>query len=466
MKVHSPNWQSTIGNRQYERGSVLVIVLMICIGLISIALYFANSMTMELRAADNRTSGLAADQAIEGAARYISSVLGSYATNGVMPDLSEYSAEAVSIGGSVKPEENSHFWLIGRDLSGTIQTDPHFALVAESSKLDLNAPWLNADLLSTNLTGITVEFAEALIDWRDTNSTDNTSLNYAQAGYLPKHSAFETVGELRLLYGATADMLAGDDINRNGILDANEKDLNGNGQADAGLMEYFTVYSREPNTYPDGTSLTNVNSQTNLQALLQSRLGSSRGDAIIRALYPPPSGQGPGQGQTTTFSNLLQFYVQCNSAASMTADEFSQIYFDITATTNSITVGRVNVNSAPATVLACLPGLNADTAQQLVTYRENNSINYNSFAWIVDALGAGSSALQTLARGDYITAKTYQFTADVAATGPFGRGYRRVRFVFDTSEGTPKIVYRQDLSRLGWALGRQTRQTWVATNTR
>ena len=50
-----------------------------------------------------------------------------------------------------------------------------------------------------------------------------------------------------------------------------------------------------------------------------------------------------------------------------------------------------------------------------------------------------------------ITTQSYQFTADIAALGPYGRGYRRVKFIFDTSDGTPKIVYRQDLtqSRVG-----------------
>jgi hypothetical protein len=47
----------------------------------------------------------------------------------------------------------------------------------------------------------------------------------------------------------------------------------------------------------------------------------------------------------------------------------------------------------------------------------------------------------------------------------FGRGYRRARFVFDTTEGTPKIIYRQSLSHLGWALGLETRQIWLATAT-
>jgi type II secretory pathway component PulK len=444
--------------RQAESGSVLVIVLLITIGLISMAIYFANSMSLELRAADNRASGLAAEQAIEGGARYIRSILSSFATNGAMPDLSEYEPEAAPVGNEKTPEDNAHFWIIGRDLSGTISSQPHFALISEASKLDLNAPWLTADMLATNLSPMTSDFAQAIVDWRNTNAS-GSSLNYGQSGYLPKHAPFESVGELRLVYGATLDLMIGEDVNQNGVLDANERDANGNGEADPGVLDYFTVYSREPNSHSDGTSLTNVNNQANVRALLADRLGESRATAIMGFLTG--GNNGPG-AQPTQFNSLLQFYV----ASQMTSDEFAQIYNDVTVSTNAFTVGRVNINTAPAAVLACLPGMDINTAQQLVSYRESNSANFNSIGWIVDALGRNNAALTRLAQGDYITAKTFQFTADIAAVGRFGRGYRRVRFVFDTSEGTPKIVYRRDLSRLGWALGSQTRETWVAKNTR
>jgi hypothetical protein len=33
-----------------------------------------------------------------------------------------------------------------------------------------------------------------------------------------------------------------------------------------------------------------------------------------------------------------------------------------------------------------------------------------------------------------------------------------VKFIFDISDGVPKIIFRQDLSRLGWALGDRIRQ--------
>jgi hypothetical protein len=133
----------------------------------------------------------------------------------------------------------------------------------------------------------------------------------------------------------------------------------------------------------------------------------------------------------------------------------------------------VNVNTASEDVLTALfEGLNngdeatADSAAQtLVNYREQNTNNLNSLAWVYDALGTGNSTLATLERGDYLTTRSYQFTADIAAVGAFGRGYRRVKFVFDVSNGTPIVIYRQDLTRLGWALGEKTRQTLLANNT-
>jgi hypothetical protein len=159
---------------------------------------------------------------------------------------------------------------------------------------------------------------------------------------------------------------------------------------------------------------------------------------------------------------MLQFYMR----SGMTSDEFGLIYNDVTATNAPFSTGRVNINTAPPAVLACLPGMDANSIQQIVTYRESNPTRLASVAWLVDALGSNNSVLTTLAQGDYITTQSYQFSADIAAVGPFGRGYKRVRVVFDISEGTPKVIYRQDLSRLGWALGKQTRETWIVKNTR
>jgi len=443
-----------------ENASVLIIVLWVAIGLVSIALYFANSMTYELRAADNRMNGVAADQAIEGAARYVAMALQNFATNGAVPDSSQIKCEAVAVG-------DAKFWLIGRDPAEGTATEPYFGLVDEGGKLSLNH-------VSTNvfqyLPNMSADFAEAILDWRSTNGT--ISLNYASLGYSPKYAPFESVDELRLVYGATVDLLAGEDLNRNGILDKNEKDLNSNGSLDPGLFAYVTAWTREPNFHSDGTSLTNLNAgnlrTSDLTALLRDNGTSNpdqRAGQIYSYLHPP------NNGPARTFNSVFDLAIYWRGQG-WSADEFAKISDAVTTTTNIYFRGRLNVNTASSDVLTALfMGLNVDeqtadaAAQTMVTYREQNPDALNSVAWVYDALGGSSTVVQALQRGDYITTKSFQFTADIAAVGAFGRGYRRVKFIFDTSDGSPKILYRQDLSRLGWALGEKARQTLIAKNT-
>ena len=461
MKLKHP--QSRIAGG-HENGSVLIIVLWVCIGLVSIALYFANSMTFELRASDNRLNGVAADQAIEGAQRYISYVLENYATNGAVPDSSQFKCDAVAVG-------DAKFWLIGRDVFGEILTEPIFGLVDESSKFNLNT--VNTNALAY-LPGMTSDFAEAITDWRNTNGS--LALNYSTLGYSPKFAPFESVDELRLVSGATVDSLAGEDLNRNGVLDKNEKDANGNGTLDSGLFEYVTAWTREPNFHADGTTLTNVNNSTasrvtlaaNLNALFRDAGVSSPSDrANSLASRVKGSGNPP---RPIPFNGLFDLAAYCRSIG-MSADDFAKISNDITTGTNLYFYNRVNVNTASEAVLTSLfVGLNVDeqtaqsAAQTLITYRQQNAGYLGSVAWVSDALG-NNSVVTALRAGDYLTARSFQFTADIAATGAYGRGWRRVKFIFDTSDGTPKIIYRQDLSRLGWALGEKARETLLAKNT-
>jgi type II secretory pathway component PulK len=445
-----------------ENASVLIIVLWICIGLVSIALYFANSMTYELQASDNRVSGLAADQAIEGAARYVGYVLQNFATNGAVPDNTQFSAEAVVLG-------DAHFWIIGRDPAAGNSTEPYFGLIDEASKINLNTA--NTNTLSY-LPNMTTDFAQAILDWRGTNGT--VSLDYSSQGYLPKYAPFETVDELRLVYGADVNLLAGEDINRNGVLDTSEKDLNGNGELDPGLFEYVTVYTREPNFHNDGTTLTAL---TNVATATTSQLtalfrddGVSSPDNYASRIHTHLH---PLNGPAVPVNGLFDFAVVCRTFGTMSADDFAKILGDISTTNATYLRGRINVNTANESVLTALfEGLNngdeasADgAAQTLITYRQQNPNNLGSVAWVYDALSSGNSLIAALRRGDYITTRSYQFTADIAAVGAYGRGYRRVKFIFDTSNGTPIILYRQDLSRLGWAIGEKARQTWLANNT-
>jgi len=436
--------------RTGQAGSVLVITLWVALGLVSIALYFGQSTSMELRAADQRVAGLEADQAIDGATRYATYLLGKLETSGVPPDPITYSREAVPVGQSL-------YWFLGRDpqvAANVTTTRPYYALVDESSKLNLNTA--TAEMLQ-GLPGMTAELAGAIIDWRDTDSTVSANGGAENDSYLLRNPAsyckngpFESLAELRLIFGMDLLYLYGEDTNLNGILDDNENDGdatlpedNRNGRLDPGFFEYLTVYSRISNTLTNGTAKVNIAQNGFTQALspiLQQALGVDRANQVLRN-FP---------GNNVTIRSLAEFYARSR----MTMDEFELIEESLTTGTGQFVQGLVNINTASETVLGCIPGIGTDRASSIVAYRQANPDKRRTVAWITEVLDA-----QALGQaGRYLTGRSYQYSADIAAVGHYGRGYRRARVVFETSGTTPTIISRQDLSSLGWALGEETRQ--------
>jgi DNA uptake protein ComE-like DNA-binding protein len=391
----------------------------------------------------------------------------------MVPDPTTYVCQAVPIG-------DSHFWLIGRPTDDQTQTTSDqltFQLVDEASKINLNYATSNM-LAALPTPPMTQDLLSGILDWRGTNGGNYESYYAGQhPPYQTKKSPFETVGELRMVYGATMDALACEDLNANGVLDPNESDDDHNGTVTPGVMEYFTVYTREPNTNNDGAARINVSMLAAVSTpgspmeqfitMLRTNLSARTVAAVLSAVTGPPGQRTPPPPVVSR--SPLEFYMNFHKApANLSASDFALIEDKITFTNGAYINGRININSASATVLACLPGIsdNQSLAQTLISYRQSNTDKLGSVAWVVDALGTSNAqALNALKVRDCITTHSYQFTADIAAIGPHGRGYRRVKFIFDTAEGTPKIVYRQDLSNLGWALGKDVRQTWVTENT-
>jgi DNA uptake protein ComE-like DNA-binding protein len=342
------------------------------------------------------------------------------------------------------------FWMIGRGDPQDAPSRAVFGLVDEASKLNLNTA--TREMLEY-LPRMTPELAAAIVDWRDSDSTvgeggaeDEIYLRL-DPPYRCKNARFESIEELRLVYGMDIETLYGEDTNLNGVLDPNENDGdlsppsdNRDGRLDPGLIEYLTIFSREPNTGADGSQRINVGStnQTQLASLLQENFGADRANQILRQV-----------GTSATNTSVLQFYMR----SGMTAAEFARIETNITTSSDAMQEGLVNVNTASEAVLACIPGIGPDNAASLVTHRMTATSEPGSIAWVTEVLDQ-QSAIQA---GPYITGRTCQVAADIAAVGRHGRGYQRVRFVFDTSEGAPKIISRRDLTHLGWALGREAR---------
>jgi type II secretory pathway component PulK len=441
---------------------VLVVVMWIVFGLISVTLYFANSMTYELRASDNRVAGEEAEFAIDAGRRYITCVLSNLNQPGCIPDPSGYACSAVPVG-------NAKFWIIGRTNAENTGSYSNLVcgLIPESSKLNLNnlPGGLNAG--GSNLAllpRMTLQLAYNIMAWESTNTVNNVggveSDTYLMQSppYLCKNAPFDTVDELRLVYQMNVDILYGEDANLNGILDPNENDGdvlpptdNMDGHLDPGLFEYVTVYSAEPANDTNGNPRVNVTSttaETQIDDLLVTNFGTGRAQEIEQVAGMGGGGGGPGGGGVT-FTSPLDFYIK----SQMTQAEFSQIEPSLRGGTLK---GLINIDTASSMVLQCLPITDTNWIQSLVAGRPsllNNLNNQNTVSWVTQVL----TPQQAEEIGPYITAQSYQFTADIAAVGHDGRGYRRTRFVFDTSTGTPLIVYRQDLTDLGWALGDQVR---------
>jgi type II secretory pathway component PulK len=158
-------------------------------------------------------------------------------------------------------------------------------------------------------------------------------------------------------------------------------------------------------------------------------------------------------------TSLLEFFIRNNGRLS--AIDFAAIEGSITTSSSNYVYGLININTASEQILACIPGIGSNNAPAVVSYRDANPNRVDSIAWLTEAMQVTTQNVRQI--GPYITSRSYQFTADIAAVGAFGRGYRRVKFVFDTSEGLPKIIYRQDLTHLGWALGPQAREEVAST---
>ena len=444
-----------------ERGSVLIIVLWVAFGLVSLAIYFANSSSLELRAADNRVATLEAEQAIAGAARYLSNALANVTEPGIPPDPATLKVEAIRIG-------TARFWLIGQPLDEEDDLEVTFGLVDEGAKLNLNTA--TAAMLN-KLPRMSVELGAAVVDWRDEDSdpSENGAEDelYARLNppYRCKNAPFESIEELRMVYGFTHDILYDEDANMNAVLDRNEDDEdatspndNHDGVLNRGVLAYVTVHSKQPNTRTNGDAKINiatVDTQGLARLMTEAGISAERVPQVLLRFStnaPPPGGTnqpGPAPSGNNTNGSVLQFYVR----SGLTTEEFHLIENDLTISTNTVIEGLVNVNTATATVLACLPGLDAEKADALIATRSGTDTQH-SIAWLKDAIEA--QVVEQL--GPFITGRSYVYTADIAALGHHGRGFSRVKFIFDTTEGGAKIRQRLDLTHLGWALGREVRR--------
>jgi type II secretory pathway component PulK len=114
---------------------------------------------------------------------------------------------------------------------------------------------------------------------------------------------------------------------------------------------------------------------------------------------------------------------------------------------------KININTAPLQVLRCLPGLEDADAQAIVDGRAGG-IDTTTTTWLSTVI----TQAKATALANYIAATSNYYSADIVAATANGRAFKRVRIVVDASSSPPKILYRKDISDLGWPLDPQIQQ--------
>lgn len=436
---------STHRDRQFARlgrtkGTVLIVTIWVVLVLAGLALVFARSMRVAALLSANHVAAIECDYIAQGAAQLIMAQLAAAqaaAEEEITSTEPEITYEALPVG-------DGYFWLLGSNLDD--DRDFVFGLTDETGKINLNTA---SEEMLLRLPGMTSELAASIIDWRDeddeitTGGGEDEYYLLLPEPYNCKNGPLETVEEILLIKGATPELLYGEDTNLNGILDDNENDGdesdppdNRNGQLEPGFYDYVTVYSAEDNVETDPNEVINVNdpeARGDIQTLLEESLSQERALEIMNAIPTSPD-----------FTSVVDFYNQTG----MTAEEFDPIAGRLSIGDDAVGTGLVNINTASKEVLMCLPDLTEQDVDALITYRESDTADLTSTAWVSEVL----ESVKATSIGTYITVNSYQWSADIICLSGNGRAYKRYRAVFDTQGSAPQIICWKSMSHLGWPL--------------
>ena len=319
-----------------------------------------------------------------------------------------------------------------------------FGLEDECAKLNINTA--TREMLLA-LPGMTEEIADAIIDWRDRDD-DPGPLGAESAfyqglsryPYTAKNARFESVDELLLVRGVTSALLYGEDANRNGILDPNEDDGaetppddDRDGTLDVGLYRYLTVWSLTPNVDAAGRPRIYINQPwRSLRNALRQVIDDQQVIAQIVA-----------RRRRVTFQSTADLL----DLPAVDEEVYAGIVDCLTVSQAKVIPGLVNPNTAPVPVLAALPGLEPEDAENLAAYRTENPDQAGSIAWVLQVVGLEKFK----ACCNFLTPRSAQFSCEVLGRFRTRPVFARLKVVIDRRRAPTRVVYRQDLTGLGLA---------------
>lgn len=301
-------------------GSVLIVVLVV-IGLLTLGAYsFSEFMLIEAASSnfhlESAQSRHAADSGVELVASYLADrTQRTSSTSYSAPTLFQNQPLGTSTDNS--SENLARFSIVSPDSTDPSSRGLRFGLVDESSKINLNAlvqfeiEDAQKRQFLMGIPGMTEEISDAILDWIDSDAQPR-SMGAEQDAYdsdapqvKVRNGPLESLDELLLIRGVTPDLLFGEDLNRNGLLDPNENDGatqlpldNVDAILQRGWTDYLTINSNESNLRLDQTPKININSSDlgTLFTDVEQALGFEAAKFIIA--YRTVAQTNSGSGQT------------------------------------------------------------------------------------------------------------------------------------------------------------------------
>lgn len=373
------------------------------------------------------------------------------------------------------------FSLVAVDLDNLTLTDRpiRFGIQDEAGKLNIN--WASREELTRLFAAVLdpelpiEEYVDALIDWRDKD--ESTSPAGAESEYYrqlrPPYSAgnsrLKTIEEMLLVKGFKAQVVYGEDYNRNGILDPMEDDGlenfppdNADEELSVGLLPYVTVYSMSQDRAHDNKPRIYMNSKPEeIEFILGELLESEVAEFIVAARKAGHVFKSPAElaSPLKVKGSAEPIELQISPADLLIAmDRLTTI----PRPPNMGPLGMmfaaplphvINVNTAPPPVLACLK-LDNEQIEQIVSARSQLSdIEKISPAWLIneDIMTPEELAKFTgpQLNGLRIVTQSWQFTVESVGFGDHVGMVCRLQAVIEMQGQVPLIKYVRDLTKLG-----------------
>jgi type II secretory pathway component PulK len=309
----------------------------------------------------------------------------------------------------------------------------YYGAMDECGKLNIN--YATRDQL-LRLPNATEEIIDAIIDWRDEDDEPGTmgaESEYYQTllePYVAKNSLFDTLDELLIVKDVTLSVLYGEDTNLNGTLDPNEDDGetqlpldNKDGILDVGWYPYITVYSYEKNVNSSGEARININTASEDE--LTEQLGDELEEEDIENIIE--------EREDNAFASVAHVL-----DANIDQEKWKAIVDRITVSDEEQFPGRININTAPKTVLQCLLPDDEDTVQSILEYRESKG-TFDSIGDLLNVDGIDTNKLKQLA--NLICTRSAVFSVRSIGYIERSRAYREIYAVIDRGVRPPAIRY-------------------------